>query len=101
MNIISDPLPTIDKQKNKEEFINRLLQQISIICREDKSFTIGNKIKSLNEYKTTLEEKENKLNILLDKSTKIKLDVQKQLDEIQSDILVVKQRLLNQLGSEL
>ena len=96
-----DPLLSISKLKNKEEFVNQLMQQVICICREDKTITINSKIKKLNEYKNTLLEKDNKLNILLEKSNKIKEGIQKQLIEINEDNLRLQERLINQLGSEL
>jgi hypothetical protein len=101
MNIIKDSLSTVFHIKNKEEFIDKLLLQVLTICREDKSFTTQSKIKKINEYKIELQEKDNKLNILLEKSNKIKEEMEKQLLELNENNTRVKQRLLLQLGSEI
>jgi len=101
MNIIKETLPCSSNFKNKEEFVNKIIQQVLVICKEDKSFNTNSKIKKINEYKQVLQEKNNKLNILLDKSKKIKEDMEKQLNEFEESNIKMKQRLLSQLGSEI
>jgi len=101
MNIIkSDPPPLIMNLKNKEDFINRLITQIMIICKEDNYFPISKKIKKLEEYKRTLQEKNNNLTILLEKSNKIKEGMNKQLAEIEENSLKLREHFINKLGGE-
>lgn len=101
MKIIkSDSIP-IPNLKNKEEFIDRLISQVMIICRENNSFSILEKTKKLEEHKKILQEKDNKLMILLEKSNKIKKGMNKQLAEIEENDLKLQERLINKLGGAL
>lgn len=102
MNIIKkDSLPTLTRFKNKEDFINQIIQNIAVVCRENKTFTVQNKIKKLNEHLFELRKKDSKLNELLNKSGNIKKDFQNQVIELEEDNLNSKKKLLEFLGSEL
>ena len=102
MKIIKeDSLPSISKLKNKEEFVNQLVQQVMIICKEDKSFSIVKKLKTLDEYKSSLKEKNENLKNLLEKSSKIKEEFDKQITNVDEENVYLKQRLIEHLGGEI
>jgi len=102
MNIIEiDSIPSLSKLKNKEQFINQLIQQVMIICREDKSFSINKKIEKLNVYRDTLKKKDFNLQNLLEKSKKIREGFDKEISEIDEDNTKLKNKLIEYLGGQI
>lgn len=96
-----NPDLSVNNLKNKESFVNLILQNILTICKEDSNFKVNDKLKKLDEYKKTLDEKNSKLTELLKKSILIKEDFKKQSDLLEEQNLKNKERLLEQLGSTL
>jgi len=102
VNVIKiDELPKVSKLKNKEEFVNKIIQHVVKISREDKLFSANLKNKKLKQFKVSLQEKNDKLIKLVEKSNVIKEEFKKQLDDIEEDNLRIKKKLIEQLGSEL
>lgn len=77
MKIIQiSPIPSVYKFKNKEDFCNRLIQEILIICKNNPLYLKSNKkLLSLSKYKNTLVEKNEKLDSLIEKSIEMKTDI--------------------------
>ena len=99
MNIVSES--RIKKVKESPEFITSIVDQIFLICKEDKSFTIKDKIKSANNQLEILEDKVRKQNILLEQAMTLKENINSKITSIEEDSFRTKVILLESLGSEI
>lgn len=65
----------ISKFKNKDDIANRIIQEVSLICKENLLLFDLSKNNKLNNYKESLSKKNSKLDLLLKKSNNMKIKV--------------------------
>lgn len=97
-----EPLPSINKFKNKEDFCNTLIQKILMLSKENKLFLKTNtRITELNNKKNNLLKKGEKLNGLLEKSKVMKNDLSNKINTLTEENNLYKNKLIELLlGSE-
>lgn len=88
---------SVQKFKNKEDFCNRLIQEIMVISKNNLFHKKNKKIEDLSKYKNKLISKEKKLDSLLEKSKSIKEDLNNKINLLVEDNVKYKNRLLNNL----
>ena len=94
----TDPLPSIYKFKNKEDFCNRLIQEVITICKNNPLYSKPNKkISDLSQYRSKLISKNEKLNSLVEKSKDMKLDLTSKISMIIEDNNQYRNKLLELL----
>ncbi len=84
-----------------KELLPQILLRIFSICKTDPNFPLKDRIKEIEGEVGTLKRKLRGQKALLDKSTAIRLDLQKRIDLIEQKNYDVKSRLLEELGSEI
>jgi uncharacterized protein YaaN involved in tellurite resistance len=88
-------LPNILKIKNKEDFSNRLIQEVLSICKNHSIFSKAtSRITKLNQYKENLDERNQKLDSLIDKSNKTKMELQEKIKFLDSNNNKIKSKLI-------
>jgi hypothetical protein len=93
-----EPLPSIYKFKNKEDFCNRLIQEVITISKNNSLYLKKNKkIEELTKYKNVLNTKNERLNNLLEKSINMKEDLTSKITMIIEDNNNVRNKLLELL----
>jgi hypothetical protein len=93
-----EPLPSIYKFKNKEDFCNRLIQEVITISKNNSLYLKKNKkIEELTKYKNVLNTKNERLNNLLEKSINMKEDLTGKITMIIEDNNNVRNKLLELL----
>jgi hypothetical protein len=93
-----EPLPSIYKFKNKEDFCNRLIQEVITISKNNSLYLKKNKkIEELTKYKNVLNTKNERLNNLLEKSINMKEDLTSKISLLVEDNNVVRNKLLELL----
>jgi DNA integrity scanning protein DisA with diadenylate cyclase activity len=96
--IQTEPLPSIYKFKNKEDFCNRLIQEVLSISKNNSLFLKKNKkINELEKYRNVLNTKNEKLNMLLEKSINMKKDLTSKITMLIEDNNNVRNKLLELL----
>jgi len=88
---------TVQKFKNKEDFCNRLIQEVLMLSKNSLFHKKNKKIEDLSKYKNKLISKEKKLDSLLEKSKSIKEDLNNKINLLVEDNVKYKNRLLNNL----
>jgi len=89
----------IHKFKNKEEFCNKLIQQIISVSKENKTLSKDNiKLNKLIEIEKKLIEKNNKLDSLLDQSKNVKKELDEKINTIIEENDSYKNILINKLS---
>jgi len=88
--------------QNDRDFISSVLDEIFLICREDKNFLkVRKNVETVDaEMKTILEKLETQ-NSLLNRSITLKNDILKKLSILDNENENMKIELLKKLGSEL
>jgi len=90
-----DPLPNIHKFKNKEEFCNRLVQEVINITKSNSiSLKSNSKIIDLTMYKNKLILKNEKLDMLLEKSKVMKEELNSKINLLSEDNDMFRNKLL-------
>ena len=90
-----EPLPSIYKFKNKEDFCNRLIQEVITISKNNSLYSKKNKkIIELEKYRDMLNTKNERLNMLLEKSISMKEDLTSKITLLVEDNNVVRNKLL-------
>ena len=90
-----ESLPSIYKFKNKEDFCNRLIQEVITISKNNSLYSKKNKkISELEKYRNTLITKDERLNMLLEKSISMKEDLTSKITMLIEDNNVVRNKLL-------
>ena len=93
-----EPLPSRYKVKNKEDFCNRLIQEVITISKNNSLYSKKNKkIIELEKYRNTLITKDERLNMLLEKSISMKEDLTSKITMLIEDNNVVRNKLLELL----
>lgn len=93
-----EPLPAIYKFKNKEDFCNRLIQEVITISKNNSLYSKKNKkIIELEKYRDMLNTKDERLNMLLEKSISMKEDLTGKITMIIEDNNNVRNKLLELL----
>jgi hypothetical protein len=93
-----EPMISVNKFKKKEDFCNRLIQEVVIICKNKLiSKTAVKKIDNVENYKKKLLEKNEQLDKLLEKSSVIQKDISKKLQIVIEENKVYKNKLLEML----
>ena len=96
-----EPLPSIYKFKNKEDFCNRLIQEVITISKNNSLYSKKNKkIIELEKYRDMLNTKNERLNMLLEKSISMKEDLTSKITLLVEDNNVVRNKLLELLHPE-
>ena len=92
---------SLNKFKNKEEFCNRLLQEVTSICKNFPSIIKSNEKEiELKNYKDKLLSKNESLDILLKKSEEMKNDLNSKIEILKVDNDTYRDKLLELLGGE-
>lgn len=86
--------------KNKNVFVDQLIDHVTCICKKDKSFTINEKLNNADEHYKILLEKYNKLNDLVNRSTEIKINFREEIENIKEKNLNVRKRIIERLDSK-
>ena len=90
-----EPLPNIYKFKNKEEFCNRLIQEVVTICKNNPLYSKPNKkILELINHSNKLIVKNEKLDMLLEKSKNMKNDLNNKISLLNEDNNKFRNKLL-------
>jgi len=98
----SDKKIKLEELQKKKEFLPSILNEIFVICKEDKLFSNSvESTKDLDKKIKSLESRINKQSALLKKSGDLKNNINKKIELIESDIFKLRVKLLEQLGSEL
>lgn len=99
MRIIQNsPLPSIKKLKNKEDFCERIIQEVVSIIKENKICSKTNdKISKLTKIKNKLILKNEKLESLIEKSLKMKNDLNEKINSLIEENNSFKKNLINVL----
>ena len=96
-----ESLPSIYKFKNKEDFCNRLIQEVITISKNNSLYSKKNKkIIELEKYRDMLNTKNERLNMLLEKSISMKEDLTSKITLLVEDNNVVRNKLLELLHPE-
>jgi hypothetical protein len=100
MNIIQvNPLPNVNKFKNKEDFCNRLIQEVITITKKIPSKT-NKKIIELNNYKNKLILENENLDKLLQKSYDMKNNINNKIKILVEDNNKIRNKYLDILKPE-
>jgi len=95
-----EPLPNVLKFKNKEDFSNRIVQQVLNICKDSTLFSSSNKkILELKKHESDLINKDEKLNELLEKSKSLKNNLTNKIQELNENNIKIKSKLLSILNN--
>lgn len=98
----SDKKIKLEELQKKKEFLPSILNEIFVICKEDKTFSTSvDSTKELDSKIKILENKLNRQNELLTKSGDLKSNILKKIELIDTDIFKLRVKLLEQLGSEI
>jgi hypothetical protein len=93
-----EPMISVNKFKNKEDFCNRLIQEVVSICKNKLvSKSAVKKIEKAENHKNKLLEKNEKLVKLLEKSSIIQKDISEKLQNIIEENKAYKNKLLEML----
>ena len=96
-----ESLPAVNTFKNKEDFCNRLIQEVILICKNNPIYSKPNKKTiELSNIKSNLINKIEKLDSLLEKSKDMKKDLNSKIDILVEDNSMYKEKLLNILHSK-
>jgi len=91
-------LPEVSKFKNKEEFSNRIVQEVLSLSVSNNLFDQSNKkITGLQKYKKELFKKNERLDGILQKSKEMKEDFSIKIDDLNKSNIQYKNRLLEML----
>ena len=94
-----EPLPSINKFKNKEDFCNTLIQKILTISKKNKFFSKTNtRFIKLTKLENSLIKKGENLNTLLEKSKAIKNDLSSKIIILTEENNLYKNKLINILS---
>jgi len=101
MNIVkSDANTKLEQIQNNRDFISSVLDEIFIICREDENFLKVRKgVESIDFELSTIQEKLEKQNSLINRSESLKKDIVTKLSIIENENEEMKIELLRRLGS--
>jgi len=101
MNIVkSDANTKLEQIQNNRDFISSVLDEIFIICREDENFLKVRKgVESIDFELSTIQEKLEKQNSLINRSESLKKDIIIKLSIIENENEEMKIELLRRLGS--
>ena len=91
----------LGKSSRQENFISDIVTRIYSICKTDPSFHLKEDIQDIEKYETTLKNKIEKQDDLLERSKGIKNDVLKRISSLEDKNIDLKNTLLERLGSEL
>lgn len=95
-----EPLPNIFKFRNKEDFTNRIIQEVILICKDKPDFLSTNKkILKLKKVEEELLNKDEKFNLLLEKSKNLKNDLTNKIKTLSDDNNNFKNKLLQIIES--
>lgn len=90
-----DSIPSSLKFKNKEDFTNRLIQEVIFICKKNSIFLdLNKKTSKVNVYKNDFSEKNEKLDKLLEKSKDMKEIVTNKINLLVENNNNLKNKLL-------
>jgi hypothetical protein len=101
MNIVYDSGIVLKEVKQNPEFLPAVLDQIFWICKEDKSFKITDKIKSVDKQLEILKLNIRKQDSLLEQANTLKENINSKITSLDEDAFRTKAILLESLGSEL
>lgn len=101
MKIIKTNVQEDWEQKYKrEEFTDRIIEQILMICKFDKNFMNEN-IDDMDKDIEAIKNKIKNKNEILDKSNNIKKSLKNKISELENKNFEIKTNLLEYLGAEL
>lgn len=101
MKITTGLQVNLKQLKNTKDFIPNLVDQIFLICKEDKSFSLKDKVKHVDEKLEILKTKISKQDTLLEQARALKETINSKIISINEDSFRIKAVLLESLGSEL
>ena len=85
----------------KTDFLSSVLDQIFLICKTDKHFSVKKRIDEIELEIRVLKKKMSKQDSLLNQAEEISVDVSEKLSSLESKNFKVRVELLETLGSEL
>lgn len=98
----TDSYTKVEQKQNNRDFISSVLDEIFLICKEDKQFDkVKRKIEKINETVDNIQMKINRQNELLTKSGEIKNSITRRLSILDNENFRMKNELLENLGSSL
>ena len=90
-----DPLPNVNKFKNKEDFCNKLIQEVINITKNNSLMEKSNKrIFEVTNYRNSLILKNQDLDKLLEKSNKMKEDLTDKINMLTEDNARLRDKFL-------
>ena len=96
-----DPLPNVLKFKNKEDFSNRIVQEVLEISKNSIVFSaVNKKILKLSNYEKSLKNKSQKLDQLIEKSKVLKTDLTNRIQEVAEHNNKFRDKLLEILNEK-
>lgn len=91
--------PLVHKFKNKEEFCNKIIQEIMLVSKNNKTLSNDNvKLNKLIKIEKKLIEKNNKLDSLLEQSKNVKKELYEKINIITEENDSYKNILINKLS---
>lgn len=98
----TDSYLRIEQKQNNRDFISSVLDEIFLICKEDKHFSrIRSKINGIGETVNNIQMKVVKQDELLNQSKRIRDDVTKKVSILDNENFKMKVELLEKLGSSI
>jgi uncharacterized protein YdcH (DUF465 family) len=92
----------LEHTQNKKDFIREITSRIFLICENSTLFkSQKERILQISEIQRKLKDKSDRFSKILEKADKVKKDIVKKEEELDSYNSNLKERLLKMLGSEL
>jgi hypothetical protein len=100
MRIIeNDSIFNLEHKTKNEEFLSLVFSEIFLICSEDKELQ-GNKREELSSVIKELETRISKQNEILSKAEGLKDNIKSKSSSLDDENMILKEKLLEMLGSE-
>ena len=88
----------LDHILNKTVYVENILSRVTNLLKDNDQAIIGPKLKKIEEMEIELLKSELSLSNLLDKSIEIEKETKKKLEEICSENIVIRKKLIEMLG---
>ena len=88
----------LDHIPNKSHYVENILNRITNLLKDNDQTIIGPKLKKVEEMEIELLKNELNLNKLLSKSIDIEKETKKKLEEICSENVVIRKKLIEMIG---
>jgi len=101
MELLKSDLNSNLEHKTNKETISSIIDEIFLICKNDRRFINYDQVKKLDEVINILKEKDDRHNKLLENSKTIDEDFNNKLKDLDIYITNTTSKLLESLGSEI